>query len=78
MLDHFAAPTVPLPKHRRHYVRSAALHVIALARWAAAIVRAHAYFVMPTSRESLASRAATPHLAARDARKPECPPCFPP
>jgi len=45
---------------------------------AAAIVRAHADFVVPTSRESLASRAATPHRAARDARKPECPPCFPP
>ena len=78
LLDHFAAPTVPLPKHRRHYVRSAALHVIALARWAAALVRAHAHFVMPTSRESLASCAATSPLAAGDARTPECPPCFPP
>jgi hypothetical protein len=40
-------------------------------------VRAQADFVVPTSCESHASRAATSHLAARDARKPGCPPCFP-
>jgi putative transposase len=39
MLDHFAAPAAPLPKHWRRSVRSAVLHVIALARWAAVQVR---------------------------------------
>jgi hypothetical protein len=39
MLDHFAAPTVPLPTHWHRHVRSAVLHVIALARLAAAEVR---------------------------------------
>ena len=43
---------------------------------AAAIVRAHADFVVPTSRESLASRAATPHRAARDAGNPNVRPAF--
>jgi hypothetical protein len=37
MLDHFAAPAVPLPKH--WHLRSAVLHIIALARFAAAHVR---------------------------------------
>ena len=34
MIAHLAAPTLPLPKHWRHGVRSAVLHVVALARLA--------------------------------------------
>jgi len=39
MLDHFAAPAVPLPKPWSDCVKSAVLHVIALARLATAHVR---------------------------------------
>jgi len=39
MLDHLEAPPVLLPRHWTRCVRSAVLHLIALARFAAAHVR---------------------------------------
>jgi hypothetical protein len=55
MLDHLDAPTVPLPKQWVRHVRSAALHIIGLARLAAAEVRGWAVN-SPVARLPLASQ----------------------